>query len=76
MLARENLKEVMNFKDPSETDSVEIAKFDTFLKNAKVYKAYQQVVEFLNRPLKVEKYPGYNRSVYFSARAILGFSQK
>lgn len=75
MLARENLREVMNFKQPSETDSIEISKFTRFVQNSYIYRAYDAVIDYLQRPLKLEKYPGYNKTVYNSARAILGLTQ-
>ena len=75
VLAKENAKEIKAFKDPNEIEAKKIQKFKSYIKNASVYKAYQLITEFINRPLKIEKYPGYNAAVYNSARLILGFSQ-
>ena len=75
VLAKENVKEIKSFVDPNEIQAQKIEKFKTFIKNASIYKAYQLITEFIHRPLKVEKYPGYNAAVYNSARLILGFSQ-
>ena len=75
ILAKETLKNYPPIKLDDEVERQKmVTQFQNYMLKAEIYLAYNMIVEYINRPVNSEKYPGYIRAVMNAARTIQGYS--
>ena len=71
ILAKEMLKGVHSFKNPSSDDKEKIGKYQACLQKSFVYQAYYPILAYTRSPVKIEDYPGQNRLIFNASRFIM-----
>jgi intraflagellar transport protein 122 len=71
ILAKEMLKGVNSFRNPSVDDKEKIAKFNSCLSKSFIYQAYHPVLAYTRSPIKEEDYPGQHKIIFNSSRFIM-----